>query len=264
MEIPLYQVDAFASQVFEGNPAAVCPLPHWPDDTLLARIANENNLSETAFVVPVNGGYHLRWFTPAEEVELCGHATLAAAHVLFNHLGHEGNDIAFQTLSGVLTVTRSNGMYTLDFPATVPNPTEVPAALIAGLGTGAEAVLAGFDYVAVLKDEASVKALTPDFTPWHSLPLRGVLVTAPGDEVDFVSRCFFPRLKVDEDPVTGSAHCELTPYWAKRLNKTRLTARQLSSRPGSLVCELVGDRVRISGQAVDYLKGTIQLPEVNG
>ncbi len=170
MEITLYQVDAFARRVFEGNPAAVCPLPHWLDDKLLASIANENNLSETAFTVPMNGGYHLRWFTPAEEVELCGHATLAAAHVLFNHLGHEGNELAFQTLSGVLTVTRSNDMYTLDFPATVPHPTEVPAALIAGLGMGAEAVLTGFDYIVVLKDEASVKALTPDFPPWHSLP----------------------------------------------------------------------------------------------
>lgn len=261
MEITLYQVDAFASRVFEGNPAAVCPLPHWLDDKLLARIANENNLSETAFFVPKDGGYHLRWFTPAEEVDLCGHATLAAAHVLFNYLGHQGDDIDFHTLSGTLTVTHSNGLYTLDFPATEPQAIEVPAALIAGLSSGAEAVLAGFDYVVVLKDEGSVKALTPDFAPWHSLPLRGVVVTAPGDEVDFVSRCFFPKLKVDEDPVTGSAHCELTPYWAKRLNKTRLTARQLSSRPGSLVCELRDDRVRISGQAVDYLKGTVLLPD---
>jgi PhzF family phenazine biosynthesis protein len=259
MRLPLYQVDAFARRPFEGNPAAVCPLDSWPSDALLQSIAEENNLSETAFVVPEGEGYALRWFTPAEEVDLCGHATLASAHVLFTHLGHPGDAVRFSTRSGILTVTRSGGLLRMDLPAAPPLPVEAPAALVEGLGRPPREILAAFDYVAVYASEEEVRALTPDFGRLATLDRRGVVATAPGEEADFVSRCFFPRLRVDEDPVTGSAHCELAPFWASRLGRATLRGRQLSKRGGTVECELRGERVILSGTVADYLVGEIEV-----
>lgn len=258
--ITLYQVDAFAEQVFSGNPAAVCVLQHWLADDLLQAIASENNLSETAFVVAVDQGYELRWMTPEAEVDLCGHATLAAAHVLHRHLAANQSPLRFFTRSGELSVTATTEGYAMDFPATMPVACEAPNALLQGLGAEPKAVLAGFDYVVVLDNEAQLRALTPDFNLWMGLDKRGVVVTAVGDECDFVSRCFFPKLKVNEDPVTGSAHCQTAPFWAEHLNKPHLLAQQLSERGGTVQCQVAGERVVLLGQAQDYLQGTIWVP----
>lgn len=260
MKLTMYQVDAFAERLFEGNPAAVVPLDHWLPDSLLQAIALENNLSETAFFVAEDGGYRLRWFTPEAEVDLCGHATLASAHVLFEHLDHPGEAVRFQSNSGELRVLRSAQGLTLDFPAIIPKPMGMMVEIVEGLGAEPTALLGAPDYIAVFDSEDQIRALRPDFAILRRLDRRGVLATAPGDEVDFVSRCFFPRLQVDEDPVTGSAHCKLVPYWAQRLGKKALIARQLSRRGGTLRCELAGKRVLLTGRAVDYLKGMIQLP----
>lgn len=260
MNLPIYQVDAFASKAFEGNPAAVIPLAQWLPDCVLQQIAEENNLSETAFFVAVEQGYELRWFTPLEEVDLCGHATLASAHVLFTHLNYQSKSVCFSTRSGHLQVHKSTHGYTMDFPATDIITTEIPATLLEGLrGVRPQEVLAGFDYIVVLESEAQVAELQPDFSAWRQLDKRGVVVTAQGENTDFVSRCFFPKLRVDEDPVTGSAHCELAPFWAKYLNKTSLVGKQLSTRTGIVKCDVQGARVVLGGQAVDYLKGEIQL-----
>jgi len=261
MRLQLFQVDAFAERLFEGNPAAVVPLTVWLKDDVLQAIAQENNLSETAFFVSEGDGYRLRWFTPEAEVDLCGHATLASAHVLFEHLEHQGDEIRFQSNSGELRVLRSSEGLTLDFPAIIPKPMGMLPEIIDGLGAEPGALLSAPDYVAVFETEAQIRALQPDFAVLKRLDRRGVLATAPGDEVDFVSRCFFPKLQVDEDPVTGSAHCKLVPYWAQRLGKTRLVARQISRRGGTLRCELKGKRVFLTGRAVDYLRGSIELPE---
>jgi len=257
MKIKQYQVDAFATRAFEGNPAAVCPLESWLDDGLLQAIAEENNLSETAFFVPSEIGFDLRWFTPVKEVDLCGHATLATAHVLFEHLGHAGPVIAFETRSGVLTVRRKGDLLEMNFPACWPKPCEAPEILVKGLGQPPLEVLAADDYLAVYDSEAIIHAITPDFALLAQLDLRGVIVTAPGTDADFVSRFFAPRLGVPEDPVTGSAHCTLAPYWAGRLGKQRLSARQISKRGGGLSCELKGDRVLLSGAAVTVMQTEI-------
>lgn len=259
MEIKIYQIDAFANYTFEGNPAAVCPLNEWLSDELLQKIAEENNLSETAFFVAQGNGYSLRWFTPEDEVDLCGHATLAAAHVLFQHLGYAKDSISFYTKSGVLEVCRSSMGYSMSFPATVVQPIDTPMLLKEALGIVPTKTLVAFDYIVVLDNELQVKSLTPDFVKLHALDLRGVVVTAAGDETDFVSRCFFPKLRVNEDPVTGSAHCELAPYWAKKLNRNKLIGKQLSRRTGLVQCEVVGDRVILSGNAVDYMSGTVTI-----
>ncbi|WP_299080620.1 PhzF family phenazine biosynthesis protein [uncultured Paraglaciecola sp.] len=261
MDIKIYQVDAFASKVFEGNPAAVCPLDSWLCDDILQKIAQENNLSETAFFVPNGQGFHLRWFTPKEEVELCGHATLAAAHVLFQHLNFTHNTIEFMTLSGKLAVSRVASGYSMSFPASVATPLEPSVLLQQGLGVTPKQVLKAFDYIVVLENEAQVKTITPDYSKLQQLDLRGVVVTAPGDEVDFVSRCFFPKLDVNEDPVTGSAHCELAPFWAKMFNRTNLVGKQLSQRTGIVNCQVQDKRVILLGQAVDYMTGTITINE---
>ena len=261
MQLTLYQVDAFAERVFEGNPAAVVPLSGWLPDDLLQAIAIENNLSETAFFVAEGERYHLRWFTPQAEVDLCGHATLATAHVLFEHLNHRGDHIHFRSRSGELGVRRSKRGLTLDFPAIIPKPMDILPLIVEGLGAALTHLLDAPDYIAVFENEAQIRALDPDFSALAQLDRRGVLATAPGDEVDFVSRCFFPKLSVDEDPVTGSAHCKLVPYWAKRLGKSAMVARQLSARGGTLYCELQGKRVHLTGSAVDYLRGEIQLPD---
>jgi predicted PhzF superfamily epimerase YddE/YHI9 len=261
MKLKLFQVDAFAERVFEGNPAAVCPLDAWLDDSLLQAIAEENNLSETAFFVRAGNVFELRWFTPANEVDLCGHATLASAHVLFEHLGFSGPEVHFQTQSGHLIVAKSPRGLRMNFPAVVPKVCEAPPALLAGLGEAPREVLTALDYIVVYENEDEVLALAPDFAQLEKLELRGVVATAPGRENDFVSRCFFPKFRVNEDPVTGSAHCELAPYWSRRLGRSELKARQLSKRGGTLFCEVEGERVFLSGSAVDYMTGEVRIQE---
>lgn len=259
MQIDIFQIDAFAEQVFTGNPAAVCPLNTWLPDELLQNIAQSNNLSETAFFVPIEDKFQLRWFTPSHEVDLCGHATLAAAHVLFTHLSYQKSDICFVTKSGELIVTNQASGLEMDFPASMPTAVIAPEHLLLGLGIKPKAVSAAFDYIIELEDETSVQTLLPDLALWKALDLRGVVVTAKGTDVDFVSRCFFPKLNVDEDPVTGSAHCELAPYWSQKLAKDNLKAKQLSPRTGLVECQLSGERVLLTGKAVDYMRGHITL-----
>ncbi len=260
MTLDLYQIDAFAERVFEGNPAAVVPLDAWLDDSVLQAIAAENNLSETAFFAPEGDGFRLRWFTPRAEVDLCGHATLATAHVLYAHRGHARDSLHFLTRSGPLGVRREAAGYCMDFPAAVSTPAAVPGDLIDGFGgRKPAAVLVGPDHLAVFEDESEVAGLRPDFAALARLDGRGVIATAPGTDCDFVSRCFFPRLGVDEDPVTGSAHCQMVPYWAARLGRTDLSARQISPRGGQLECRLRGDRVELLGQAVTCLVGEFYL-----
>lgn len=261
MKIPCYQVDAFASAVFRGNPAAVCPLAAWLPDATLQNIAAENNLSETAFTVPRGDEFELRWFTPTLEMDLCGHATLAAAFVLFMEQKISSDAIRFHSRSGILTVTRDNDILTLDFPARPPQPIAVPETLANGLGARPASTLRSRDYLAVFDSAETVQALTPDFATLKSLDCLGIIVTAPGADYDFVSRFFAPAAGVDEDPVTGSAHCTLIPYWAQRLGKNKFCARQISRRGGELFCELAGDRVRIGGKAVLYLRGEIVLDD---
>ena len=261
MELPIYQVDAFADRVFAGNPAAVMPLSHWLDDVTLQALAMENNLSETAFVVACEGGYELRWFTPSVEVNLCGHATLAAAHTLFEHLDHAGNEVRFQTRSGALRVLREGSLLTLDFPATPLVTTDVDLAICRALGaTASEAVIAPDNphaVVYVYEFEQDVAALHPDFSALRAASEHCVIATAPGEDCDFVSRFFGPQVGIDEDPVTGSAHCALVPYWAKRLGQRKLQARQISARGGSLACELREGRVLMSGRAVTFMHGVV-------
>ena len=254
---PIYQVDAFTDKMFAGNPAAVCPLEQWLPDATMQQLAMENNLAETAFFVKQDdGSFHIRWFTPAVEVDLCGHATLATAYILFNELGYKDDLIRFQSKSGVLNVTRNGEMITLDFPANPPQPVAPPAGLFEGLKiTSSKVYFGAWDYVVVLDSQEAVEQLQPDFLVLSNIKSRGVTVTAKGNEVDFVSRCFFPQSGINEDPVTGSAHTITTAYWSKELGKTKLTAKQLSPRGGELFCELKGDRVLMSGKGKLYLKG---------
>jgi PhzF family phenazine biosynthesis protein len=261
MNLRQYQIDAFASHPFQGNPAAVCPLERWLPDDLMQAITEENNLSETAFFVPSDRGYALRWFTPVKEVDLCGHATLASAHVLFNILGHAGPAITFETRSGDLIVERNGSQLVMDFPVCLPKRCVTPEALAEGLGQAPLEVLAGDDYLAVFESEAVVRALTPNQSLLSKLDLRAVCVAAPGESVDFVSRFFAPKVGIPEDPVTGSAHCMLTPYWAGRLGRSVLSARQVSKRGGDIGCELRGDRVLLSGRAVTVMTTEINLPD---
>jgi predicted PhzF superfamily epimerase YddE/YHI9 len=259
MKLPIYQVDAFSSRVFSGNPAAVCPLGTWLPDQLLQGIASENNLSETAFFVPDEGGYHIRWFTPVSEVNLCGHATLASAFVIFNHVEPARDRVVFQSASGPLTVTRREDMLSMDFPSLPPLACDCPPALIKGLGKEPLGVLRSEDYLAAFPSERDVLELKPDFAALKKLGLRGIIITAPGEEADFVSRFFAPTFGIDEDPATGSAHCTLTPYWSQKLGKKELRAFQLSARGGEIFCEDRGDRVVISGRAVEYMQGWISV-----
>jgi len=260
MRLPIYQVDAFTDRLFGGNPAAVCPLESWLSDATLQSIAAENNLSETAFFVPEGDGYALRWFTPEIEVDLCGHATLASAHVIFERLSPQLDQVRFRTLNaGMLTVQRQGDSLTMDFPSRPPLPTIAPPGLAAALGLAKPLdVLKARDHLVVYERAADVAALTPDFAALSKLPCWAVIATAPGEgAVDFVSRFFAPLHGVPEDPVTGSAHCTLTPYWAERLGKLHLEARQISKRGGALGCALKGERVELTGRAVLYLEGTI-------
>jgi len=259
MRIPLYQIDAFTSRVFSGNPAAVCPLERWLEDPTLQSIAAENNLSETAFLVPAGREYEIRWFTPTTEVDLCGHATLASGWVVLDRLEPARNEVTFRSKSGPLTVTRDADLLALDFPARPPSPTEVSEELASALGCRPHEAGAARDLMAVYGSEEEVRSLRPDIDRLPALPAFAVVVTAPGREADFVSRFFAPRQGVAEDPVTGSAHCTLVPYWARRLGRPRLRALQVSARGGELLCEDRGERVRIAGRAVKYLEGTIEV-----
>ncbi len=260
MEIKIYQIDAFTDKVFSGNPAAVCPLNSWLPDEMLQNIAMENNLAETAFYVFEKKGLRIRWFTPTVEVDLCGHATLATAFVLFNHENYKGDKIVFNSRIGHLTVTKTGEVLTLNFPVDIL--VEVPAipALEKALGAKPLKTFKGkTDYMLVFEREGQITSMKPDFKTIATIQARGIIVTAKGNSVDFVSRFFGPQSGIDEDPVTGSAHTSLAPYWANALNKTELTALQLSRRVGKLTCKLLGDRVEISGTAKSFLVGKITI-----
>ena len=259
MRIPLHQIDAFTTEVFRGNPAAVCPLDHWLEDSVLQAIAAENNLAETAFLVPEGDGYRLRWFTPAVEVRLCGHATLASAHVIFHTLRPGAADVTFQSHSGPLRVTREGDLLTMDFPAWDASPCAPPDALVEGLRRAPAEVHRTRDLVAVYETEGAVRALRPDFERLREAEGLGIIATAPGESCDFVCRFFAPGAGIPEDPVTGSAQCTLAPFWSKRLGKSRLRSLQVSPRGGELFSEVRGDRVFISGRTVRYLEGFIYL-----
>jgi len=259
LKLKQYQVDAFTDRVFGGNPAAVVPLTLWPDDSLLLSIAEENNLSETAFFVVSGNSFQLRWFTPVAEVDLCGHATLAAAHVIFEHLGYASSVITFETRSGKLFVEKKGRSLAMDFPARPPIHCEMLETLTEGIGQRPIEVLAADDYLAVFDSEETVRSIMANQSLLSQLDLRGVCITAPGTDVDFVSRFFGPKLGIPEDPVTGSAHCELAPYWAKKLGKNILTAKQVSRRGGNITCEVKAGRVILSGTAVTFMVGEIVL-----
>jgi PhzF family phenazine biosynthesis protein len=258
MKLPLWQVDAFSSRRFAGNPAAVVPTNGWLPDAVMQAIAAENNLAETAFFVPHRDDFAIRWFTPAAEVPLCGHATLASAWVVFNRLDPARERVVFHSQSGPLAVARDGERLVMDFPAIAVDPAHNPA-LEAALGAKPKALSSGYQWLAEYETEAQVRALQPDFTARALRDVHAVIATAPGTDCDFVSRFFAPQIGIDEDPVTGSAHSRLVPYWAGRLGKNQLFARQVSARGGELWCELKGERVTMSGHATLYLEGTIEV-----
>ncbi len=266
MRIPFFQVDAFAGALFSGNPAGVCPLERWLDDRTLQAIAAENNIAETAFFVrraptgTLRPAYDLRWFTPACEVDLCGHATLASAWVLFHRGGRTGDRIEFHSKSGPLAVRRDGERLELDFPATPGVSCDPPPGLLEGLGSVPRATLKGMDYLAVFETEGEIRALAPRFDAIAALGARGVIATAPGRDADYVLRFFAPAAGIPEDPATGSVHCMLVPYWAERLGRSKLRALQLSARGGEFSCEHRAPRVGIAGRAALYLEGSIELP----
>ena len=259
MELNLYQVDAFASQTFSGNPAAVCPLSAWLPDSVMQNIAAENNLSETAFFVPTTAGFHIRLFTPTSEVNLCGHATLATAHVIFEALNYSPPDIHFTSKSGALFVSKNRYGLQLNFPNQAASPCPTPNAITAAFDRAPIQCLSNVNYIAIFDDEDFVKTVTPDFDQLSTLDLQGVVITSKSQSYDFISRCFAPKYGINEDPVTGSSFTELAPYWSQQLDKMHLNAKQVSKRGGNVHCELQGDRVLISGQATLYLKGTIYI-----
>ena len=259
MQLAIYQVDAFTDRLFAGNPAAVCPLEAWLPDATMQAIAAENNLSETAFFVPRGDDYDLRWFTPTLETDLCGHATQASGFVVMNRLAPQKSTVRFHTRSGALTVTRQGEVFAIDLPAQPPAPCAMPPKFVAALGRKPVQILGAVKYLVLYDDEADVASLEPDTAALEDIDRDGVIVSAPGRDCDFVSRYFAPHAGIPEDPVTGSAHCTLVPYWAKRLGKTKLHARQISQRGGELFCELRGDRVVIAGRAALYLEGKIHV-----
>jgi PhzF family phenazine biosynthesis protein len=263
MKIKLYQVDAFTDTLFRGNPAAVCILDDWLDDDLMQKIAMENNLSETAFVVRKNNQFHIRWFTPKKEVTLCGHGTLATSHVLFTHYHHPTNEIIFKSRhSGILKVRKEANYLTLDFPAGTLKKATPPPGLIKSIGKKPQEVWKGkTDYLLVYKTEKDIRTISPNYHLLSQVKTRGIIITAPGKTSDFVSRFFAPQVGVNEDPVTGSAHTILIPYWTKKLKKKQLTAKQLSKRQGFLKCKLINKRVHISGKAKTFLQGEIILED---
>jgi len=258
MKLPLFQVDAFAEDLFKGNPAAVVPLDEWLTTETMQQIAMENNLSETAFFVPTSEGFEIRWFTPKAEVKLCGHATLASAHVIFQEANYPHEQITFGSLSGSLHVSKKDNLLQLDFPADTMRPIDAPNQIIQAIGKLPQACLKGkTDYMLIFETEKEIRDICPNFAQLSRTDARGVIVTAPGQNVDFVSRFFAPGVGVDEDPVTGSAHTSLTPYWAKRLGKLEMTAQQLSQRGGELHVSLNENRVLIAGKTKTYLRGEI-------
>jgi PhzF family phenazine biosynthesis protein len=258
MKLEIYQVDAFAKEVFKGNPAAICPLDEWLDAGLMQKIALENNLSETAFFVKNGDVYEIRWFTPTFEIDLCGHATLASAFVIFEVLKSETNKIKFHShKSAELTVEKNGDVLTLDFPSRPVSPVKAPKGLIEAIGKQPKEILKARDYFLVYENEQEILDIAPNFSKLLEIDAHGFIVTAKGDSSDFVSRFFAPEVGVFEDPVTGSSHCNLIPFWAERLSKNEMFAKQISARGGELFCELRGDRVKIGGNAVLYLKGEI-------
>jgi predicted PhzF superfamily epimerase YddE/YHI9 len=262
MKIPYFEVDAFTSKLFGGNPAGVCLLEQWLPDAVMQAIAAENNFSETAFLVPRGADFDLRWFTPALEIDLAGHPTLASAFVLFHEEKVAGDRVRFHSQSGELTVTRKGDVLEMDFPSRPAVPCAVPETLVRGLGKKPVEVLKSRDYLAVFATEADVHSLQPDFDALRKLDTLGIIATASGGDCDFVSRFFAPAAGNNEDPVTGSAHCTLIPYWSQRLKQTKLFARQISKRGGELFCEQAGERVLIGGKAVLYLRGQIEINEM--
>lgn len=261
MKLDIYQADAFTGKLFEGNPAAVCPLDEWLPDSVLQKIAMENNLSETAFFIKEEGteSYRLRWFTPRAEVDLCGHATLATAHILFEKLDHKDPEIVFSSNSGPLRVRRDDHLLVMNFPATAGEKVDPPEKLMKALEVQSDEVYKASDYMVILNDEKQIRDLKPNFYLLQDVDTRGIIVTAPGEEFDFISRFFAPALGIDEDPVTGSAHTMLTPYWARKLGMKQLQARQLSARGGTVYCRHLDKRVEIAGEAVTYLTGSIEI-----
>lgn len=262
MRVPLFHVDVFTAQAFRGNPAAVCFLDSWLDDQALQKVATENNLSATAFLVARGNSLSIRWFSPKREIRLCGHATLATAHLTFTEMSRELERVQFETrFSGTLTATKEGPVVAVDFPAFVPErSSSIPNELLRALGLKrlpSEILEANDTYIAVLDNPEIVQSIRPDFALLEKLHPHAVVVTAAGNNTDFVSRYFAPSYGVPEDPVTGSAHCSLTPYWAKRLEKLHLHARQLSERGGELWCELAGERVILKGDAVVTMKGSL-------
>ncbi|MFK7775165.1 MAG: PhzF family phenazine biosynthesis protein [Saprospiraceae bacterium] len=256
----IYQVDAFTEKIFGGNPAAVCPLENWLPDDLMQNIAMENNLAETAFYVSKDNHFELRWFTPTTEVDLCGHATLASAHVIFSN-GFDKNEVIFiSPRSGELRVKKDGDKYTMNFPTDILEKVEAPTELIEGLGISPIEVFKGkTDFMVIVENQTIIESLQPDLRSLEKLNARGTIVTAPGREADFVSRCFFPQAGVDEDPTTGSAHTSMIPYWSNKLGKIEMTAIQLSKRKGHISCKYLNDRVEISGHAKTYLIGHIYI-----
>ena len=259
-DIALYQVDAFAARAFTGNPAAVCPLEAWLPDATLQAIAMENNLAETAFLVPDGDDYQLRWFTPAIEVDLCGHATLASGYVVTTLLEPGRESVTFHSKSGPLIVSRDGERFAMDFPAQPPEPWDALDLVAEAIGVTPQELWRAGKGMAVLADQAKVLAVVPNLPKIEALPTDGLIVTAPGEDCDFVSRYFAPHAGIPEDPVTGSAHCVLTPYWAERLGKTKLAARQVSARGGELQVESRGARVGLVGRVAPYLEGKIRVP----
>jgi len=259
MKLDLYQIDAFANKAFEGNPAAVCPLEYWLDDKIMQNIAMENNLSETAFFVKNETQYDIRWFTPNAEVNLCGHATLASAHLLFNMLGYPDNTITFNSKSGPLHVRKDQEIITMDFPIETPIPCDTPQAITDAFGKAPVEVFKFNDYIVIFDDYEDLTRFAPSLETLKTLDLRGVCITCKDSTYDFVSRFFAPNVGINEDSVTGSSYTQLMPYWAAKLQKTKLNAKQLSPRGGEVQCEIKGSRVHISGTAVHYLTGKINI-----
>lgn len=261
MRLQFFQIDAFSSEVFGGNPAGVCPLDTWLPDETLQKIAAENFLPETAFFTPTSDTdtFHIRWFTPEIEMDLCGHATLATAHVIFSHFGYDGESILFHSPSGDLRVKQKENLYIMDFPSRMPEPTELPVIIREAIGFEPSQTLKERDYLLVFDDEETIRNIQPDKSLLDKINLDpgGIIVTAKGNHVDFVSRFFTPQSSILEDPVTGSAHCSLIPFWSKILGKREMTALQLSERGGKLFCHNNGDRVLIGGLAKTYLKGQV-------
>jgi PhzF family phenazine biosynthesis protein len=259
MKLPIYQIDAFADEVFKGNPASVVPLDSWLSNEVMQKIAQENNQAETAFYVKDGAEYHIRWFTPMAEVSLCGHATMAAAYVLFNYDNFKGDEISFGSKSGGLTVRRSDDEITLNFPSSEFKIAKLPDGMLEGLGVLPSELYQNEDYMMVLDSEEEVRSLKPNFDALKKVSTRGIIVTAKGDKVDFVSRFFAPNVGINEDPVTGSAHTTMVPYWSKKLHKTELIAEQISPRGGRVKCTDLGDRVEMAGKVVTYLVGEINI-----